>query len=132
MKYTHEQVHTFEAAVAVFGRGQQIPIVIEELSELIKAVCKHEYRDGAGTETRCAVIDEMADVHIMLKQLQLLYWIDDRELDPVITKKLERLSGRIAVKNAERLASVAHIPTSAEYYASLGAVTSEDADKEPQ
>lgn len=85
-----------EAAVKTFGNAAQVDMMIEEMSELTKALLKWRRAgliDGDNTEEKYnAVLEEMADVQIMLNQMALIF------CDPVeyVIAKLERLEKRIA------------------------------------
>lgn len=84
-----------------YGFSTQSNIAIEEMSELTKAICKwHRRYDGSfKSETsdckeRKAIIEEMADVWIILCQLD--YLLDSEiEVSEMITKKLDRQLERI-------------------------------------
>jgi hypothetical protein len=73
-------------ALLHFGYGFQVPKAIEELGELIAALGKG-YHGGH----EAAVIDEIADVTIMVRQLRMIYGPD--RVDERIQFKLNRLNG---------------------------------------
>ena len=85
-----------EAAVKTFGKAAQVDMMIEEMSELTKALLKWRRAaliDGDNTEDKYnAVLEEMADVQIMLNQMALIFG-DSTEYE---IAKLERLEKRIA------------------------------------
>lgn len=70
-----------------WGPELQLLIVIEELSELIKAIIKKERAIGSVDD----VIKEIADVEIMLIQLKTVYGISDISVEDAIKAKIERL-----------------------------------------
>ena len=78
-----------EAAIKRFGMGPQRDKAIEELSELIRALARSDDREN--------IAEEMADVRIMLDQLEIIFGnhLDVRRHEIM---KLERLAARI---NAE-------------------------------
>lgn len=80
-------------AIDTYGEDKQIDIAIEEMSELTNALLKYR-RKGvyAGVEEYKAIMEEMADVGIMLNQLALIFG-DCAEQE---IAKLERLEKRIA------------------------------------
>ena len=88
-----------------YGYYAQSLQAIEELSELITAIAKHRRAAAQQTtpfdpreirgEERCNVIEEMADVTIMMWQMQYLLGIDGQEVYNVIRAKLERQLDRI-------------------------------------
>ena len=47
-------------------------------------------------ESPSPVLDELADVYVMLEQLAMIASISDRALDDRITYKVGRLGGRLA------------------------------------
>lgn len=85
-----------EAAVKTFGNAAQVDMMIEEMSELTKALLKWRRAamiDGDNTEEKYnAVLEEMADVQIMLNQMALIFG-DSTEYE---IAKLERLEKRLA------------------------------------
>ncbi len=66
-------------------------IVIEELSELQKEVCK----DLRGYERREEIKEEMADVYICLQMLKEIYNFSDEELEKMYERKMRRNIERI-------------------------------------
>ena len=84
-------------AITLYGEQNQIIVAIEELSELQKELCKR-LRGNYGNVERIA--EEIADVRIMLAQLQELLGIDD-EIAIFQEFKLQRLEKRIAKENAD-------------------------------
>lgn len=77
-------------AVKVYGKDAQCKMAIEEMSELTKALCKN-FR---GAENIPNIAEEIADVFIMLWQLQLIFDCSQMVSDFIEIKK-KRLSGRI-------------------------------------
>ena len=81
----------YKQAVDKWGRGPQIDMMIEECSELIKALCKlkrkHEPADtGALINDIC---EEIADVEIMAGQMRYIFGHD--EVDSWRAEKILRL-----------------------------------------
>lgn len=66
-------------------------IVIEELSELQKEVCK----DLRGYERREEIKEEMADVYICLQMLKEIYNFSDEELEKMYERKMRKNIERI-------------------------------------
>ena len=77
----------YESALKKFGLEKQMIKCIEELSELQKELCK--WTLGQGNKDN--VIEEMADVEIMLEQMKIGLNIGFYELNEVKSKKLCRL-----------------------------------------
>lgn len=76
-----------EGAIRKFGIRPQVIVAIEELAELQKELTKWL----RGKSTNDGLMEEMADVSIMLNQLQLIFG------DPIEQEitKLERLEGLV-------------------------------------
>ena len=74
--------------ISKYGIISQIDMSVEEMSELIKALMKWK-RSGESTEGRVAIIDEISDVKIMCRQLELIFQCED-EVEQMTKYKLER------------------------------------------
>lgn len=72
--------------IAFYGNEKQKLKAIEEMSELTKAICKDDREN---------IIEELADVKIMIAQLMLIYNIDVEEVFKVMDAKVERTMNRI-------------------------------------
>lgn len=83
--------HILSRAILKNGITLQSVICMEECSELVKEISKQIRGSGARTN----LLEEMADVTVCLKQLQLMYNIPDDDLQLVINQKLARLEGRL-------------------------------------
>lgn len=70
-----------------FTPAHQLDIAIEEMSELTKEICKYK----RGFDNRENIIEEMADVFIMLRQLKLIFNVTDKELHNAEVAKIKRL-----------------------------------------
>jgi len=80
----------YQEAINKWGAEPQILMAIEEMAELTDALCKAI----RGRETN--VEEEIADVKIVLKQLEIMF--DKKEVDEWEKKKLKRLERRIEWK----------------------------------
>lgn len=81
--------------INTYGTKNQEDKAIEELAELQQAILKHrEYRN---CETEKSLIDEIADVSIMLEQLKIIYSCH-KEVDERVDYKIERQIKRIKKK----------------------------------
>lgn len=69
---------------------QQIIVAIEELSELQKELCK----SLRGTINEKAIIEEWADVWIMLQQIKLFFDLNSEDIRNQIEWKLQRTKER--------------------------------------
>lgn len=87
-----ERISVLEGAITTFGTRHQKDMAIEEMSELTKAICK-ERRARTKTEraeARANIIEEIADVYIMLSQLIMIY-DKDGECQRAVDYKVDRL-----------------------------------------
>ena len=78
-----------------YGTKSQEDVAIEEMAELQKAILKH--RRYTGDETRAEIIDEIADVEIMIEQLKIIFSCK-KEVENRIYYKIERQIKRILDK----------------------------------
>ena len=81
--------------IDTYGTKHQEDIAIEELSELQKAILKH--RRYGDKETEQAIIDEIADVQIMLEQLKIIYSCH-KDVEERVEYKIDRQIKRIKKK----------------------------------
>ena len=75
-------------AISHFGCGTQINKAIEEMSELIRALSRMDSQEN--------IAEEMADVRIMLAQLEIMLG-NRAEVRAWELRKLQRLSERVHV-----------------------------------
>ena len=92
-----EVFNTYNKAIELYGEKAQKLMAIEEMSELTKEICK----DFRGELNRENLIEEMADVLIMLDQMLILYKISGEEVGLMRIKKVERLKERLEKQNDE-------------------------------
>lgn len=92
-----EATQTLMNAIKVFGTDAQLLMAIEEMSELTKAICKEKRaRDATDDEyfnARQNLLEEIADVEIMLEQLLIILGAD---ISSIKDYKLERLKEILA------------------------------------
>ena len=86
---------TVERAIEKYGKDAQLNVAIEELSELIKEICKHK----RGNNNRANIVEEIADCYIMLEQLEIIFEIKALELHKMFQAKLSRLEKRLEERN---------------------------------
>lgn len=98
------------AAIDTCGREAQTDVCIEECSELIKALLKfrrlhlEEKLTSKGQKALENIQEEIADVQIMLWQMELLYGYGCTEYE--IERKIDRLKERIeAIRKPHQEAS---------------------------
>lgn len=97
---SEREARILQAAVDTYGAMEQTDMMIDEMSELTKALLKYRRAGANGTLEKWdlyAVLEEMADVGIMLNQMCLIYG-DPTEWE---IKKLERLEARLGLIDGE-------------------------------
>lgn len=77
-------------AIATYGEEAQTKMVLEEMSELQKEICKR----WRGKDNIKAIAEEVADVEIVLGQLKLMLDIEDLVAD-YWDEKMARLKERL-------------------------------------
>lgn len=83
--------------VGYYGADAQSMQTCEECAELIQAVSK---LTRGVTEMRIlALVEEIADVRIMMSQLMQLYGIPETEIATLVERKLERQLERIKAES---------------------------------
>ena len=80
-----------------YGHESQKMMLLEEMAELQKEICK-EFR---GELNKDAITEEVADVLIMLEQVQMMYDISDIRLLEITNEKLVRQLRRIRDEKVE-------------------------------
>lgn len=85
-----------ESAIEKYGREKQLDMVIEEMAELTKAICKYKRIDEyyLPEDIRDNLIEETADVKIMIAQLEMIFSFGD-EVGEKIEEKMDRLQRRL-------------------------------------
>ena len=77
----------YRKVIGKYGIEAQLDMVIEEMSELTKEICK--IKRGKGKYMN--IVEEIADVEIMLDQLKMICQIRVNVLHDMKFQKLERL-----------------------------------------
>lgn len=87
------EVAIMEGAIALYGIEAQVDVAIEEMAELTKALLKlrRAESDTAHDVAVAAIREELADVSIMLSQLELIYG----DVADIEEAKLWRLEKRL-------------------------------------
>lgn len=86
MNFIISQKEQLQEIVNHYGADHQKDKLFEEMAELQKEVCKE--KDGKGDISHIA--EELADVYVMLQQMQLIYGITDEKVEMEAQKKIER------------------------------------------
>ena len=89
MILNHER-KLFLDAISRYGVEAQLKMVVEKCSKLIVALC----HDNRGRAPKSGVIDELADVSIMLDQAMIIYGEEDVRYAKAL--KMKRLQERLA------------------------------------
>ena len=80
----------YRRAIDTYGEESQLWMVIEEMSELAKEICKFM----RGKRCPADIADEIADVAIMLEQSTMIFSVGDLVREHM-DQKVERLKGRV-------------------------------------
>lgn len=91
MVFTAGQRSIMAEIINYYGHESQKMMLLEEMAELQKEICK----DMRGMPNPEAIIAEVADVLIMLEQIQMMYRISETKLHAVTNEKLHRQLRRI-------------------------------------
>ncbi len=97
--FDENQIALLERAIGLYGTEAQLGMVQEECAELIAAISHYKRRRSSEAEEE--VIEETADVLIMVEQARLM--LGPQRVDRVIGVKLERLRGRLARRKEEKV-----------------------------
>ena len=90
----NEMYKLLETAQANYGYGNQIAVAMEELSELgavLPKYLRYDFHDDAVEALKEKVLEETADVSIMLMHIQMIFGIQPDELEDMMDRKLNRL-----------------------------------------
>ena len=91
---TQTEKDLYERNIQYHGIEQETTIAMEECSELIKAISKCK-RYGCVDKYRDNLIEEIADVLIIINELQLIYDISDNDIENIKNTKMDRMDYRI-------------------------------------
>ena len=89
VQFSESEVKIMQTALDQWGVNAQVGQTVEECAELIVALQKYVIRKKATTED---ILDEIADVEMMLAQMRLVLGIDDDALRKRIEYKFARLN----------------------------------------
>lgn len=117
MVYSNEyRDSVYRRCISEYGTQPQVDMCIEEMSELTKALLKWRRKfalvrgenvnpvsgDTDLTKAREDIIDELADVRIMCRQMELLFQAEDEvsnRIDFKVGRQVKRLDERRGSKN---------------------------------
>lgn len=87
-------------AIDIYGWRNQLIKAMEEAAELIQAIAKHQTAkpedDVEAAILDEAVLEEAADMEIMLDQIKLIYYLGAERIASFRKYKLERLAKRLS------------------------------------
>jgi NTP pyrophosphatase (non-canonical NTP hydrolase) len=89
--FTESEIKTMQTALNQWGLHAQVGQTVEECAELIVALQKYINRTPKPGMVE-NILDEIADVEMMLAQMRLALGIDDDALRKRIEYKFERLN----------------------------------------
>ena len=92
-----KQIEIMRETVDFYGADMQLNICIEELSELVKEICKAK----RGIPRIDCIAEEMADVKIILEQLGIIFG-NMADVDKWYSKKVARLKERLETDRMKR------------------------------
>ena len=85
-----------------YGIDKQLKYIHSEYYELDEAIIKSQYNCGYDfiekDEDIKHIVEEIADVMVMLKQFQYYYGIEDKEIEDIMQFKIQRQLDRIKEK----------------------------------
>lgn len=84
-----EKDKIYSQAIEKWGINAQLWMVVEECAELINAISKYK----RGREDKLSIIEELADVSIMVKQMS--FYFGKTEFERIREVKLQRLLDRL-------------------------------------
>lgn len=85
-----EEKQILVKAIETYGPEAQEKVLLEEMSELQKEICKH----WRGRDNLREIAEEIADVRIMLDQMVLIFQCGGAE-QQIRMQKLERMQSRL-------------------------------------
>ena len=89
-----------EQIIVHYGINNQLKKLNEETYELIEAILTFGQENNHKSLNH--VIEEMGDVYVVLKQLQIYYGISENEIEDTMTFKIERQLQRIESEEKRR------------------------------
>ncbi len=88
---TVNMTKVLKQAIETYGKENQSMMVLEEMAELQKEVCK----SLRGNNNHDEIFEEIADVLIMIEQLKIMHDVKYRELNEMFNFKINRLKERL-------------------------------------
>jgi len=91
VEFNEIEIKTMQTALDQWGIAAQVGQTVEECAELIVALQKYINRTPS-LDALENIIDEIADVEMMLAQMRLVFGIDDDTIRKRIEYKFEKLN----------------------------------------
>ena len=88
-----DPIPVLKKAICKYGKQAQLDVAVEEMAELTKEIIKSK----RGASNYHQIVEELADVYIMMTQIKLIYGIYDEELINAMDLK-NRTFGKEATK----------------------------------
>lgn len=85
-----QRAEAYRSAIDTYGPTLQRYVAVEEMAELTKELCKA----ARGADNRDALVEEIADVTIMMEQLRILFDVNEA-VGSMMDYKVLRLAARI-------------------------------------
>lgn len=77
-----------------YGVQFQSNMVMEECAELIQAVNKVLRNGASNVEIFNNLVEEIADVYLVIEQLKMIYLIDDSSIEDIMIQKITRQNNK--------------------------------------
>ena len=84
----------FMDAISRFGEAVQMFVAAEEMGELTQAMSKI-IRGNTSAAAREHLLEEIVDVEIMLEQLKIIFNYDEKEVEWMRRRKINRLKNKL-------------------------------------
>ena len=91
MRLTNKLIHDITKILIHYGDDHQKDKTREELCELECAIFQEKEMDGSKEH----VLEEIADVYVMLEQLKKIYHFTDMQVIEIKEQKVKRQHGRM-------------------------------------
>lgn len=88
---TQKEIDVLKQAITIYGCEKQLDMVIEECSELIKAILKNRRRSTF--KTLYNIQEEAADVFVMFSQICIMF--DEETVNKIVSEKITELKRRL-------------------------------------
>ena len=104
IKASKKEWEILAAAVSTWGKDAQAKMLLEEMAELQKEICKA----WRGKDNEVEIAEEVADVEVMLAQIKMIFGID-ASVGVYRDAKIERLRQRLIIAGWRRITRMADI-----------------------